>query len=299
MQRLVWQLSFTIGFCSILSLLWILPTYSEENNPQLSNLMVEDAFQKGVDLFLAKDFAQAEGVFRHCLQRKPDSAEYTCWLAQTQGQILGERAMKGASSLSLLPDGRAVNTLYDKAMELDPKNQRARIGHAVILRDIPGWLGGSVKKAEEILRGVLADNPQNLSALHYLGTLYIRKYKKYDEGIGYLEQALETAQKIQPTPEERSNLSRTYHAIGMTYLDDLEKPDKAIPYLEKSLAIEPNSPVALLDAVEAYRSVERVDDAKTTLRKAAEIIKKNEYDRFNKELAKEARKLNMKKELGL
>lgn len=299
MQKLVWRLSLLVGFCFIFISTSVFPAPSEENNPQISNLQVGEAFQKGIDLFLAKEFTQAETLFRQCMEQEPNNAEYICWLAQTLGQILGERAKKGASSLSLLPEGRKVNSLYDKAMELDPTNQRARIGHAVILRDIPGWLGGSVKKAEEILRGVLKDNPQNLSAMHFLGTLYIRKYKKYEEGIEYLQQAVDASEKKQLTSEEQYNLSNTYHAIGIAYLENLEKPDRAIPYFEKSLKIEPNSPLALLDAVEAYRETDRLDDAKTALRKAAEIIKKNDYERFNKNLAQEARLLNMKKELNL
>jgi tetratricopeptide (TPR) repeat protein len=299
MLKMLLRLSLPLGFGLSIVFSGVFPAQSEESNAQLSNLLIGDAFQKGVDLFLAKDYTQAEGVFRQCLEREPNNAEYVCWLAQTLGLLLGERAKKGASSLSLLPDGRTVNSLYDKAIELDPTNQRARIGHAVILRDIPGWLGGSVKKAEEILRGVLKDNPQNLSAMHFLGTLYIRKYKKYEEGIGYLEQAVETSAKKPITPEEQYNLSNTYNAIGIAYLENLEKPDRAIPYFEKSLKIEPNSPVALLGAVEAYRTVDRIEDAKTTIRKAADVIKKNEYARFSKDLAKEARLLNMKKELDL
>lgn len=286
------------GCCIFLAFVFVSSTYSEDNNPQLSSLLVKDAFQKGVNDYLSRDLTSAEKAFRHCLEREPSNAEYMCWLAQSMALILAERAMKGATPLSLLPDGRAVNALYDRAMEIDPRSQRARIGHAVILRDIPGWLGGSVKKAEEILRGVLKDNPNNLSALHYLGTLYIKNHKKYEEGIGFLQKVIDTAQTIELTSEERLNLARTHHALGNACLIDLSDPVRAIPHLEKSLEIDARSPVAMLDLSEAYRQAGRTDDAKTTLRQAADIIQKNDYKRFKNDLAKAARKLGMKKELG-
>ena len=213
--------------------------------------------------------------------------------------ILGERAMKGASPLSMLSDGRKVKDLYSKAMELDPQNERARIGHAVILRDIPGWLGGSVKKAEQILREVLKDNPQNLSAKHFLGTLYIRKHKKYEEGIEILDEAIEMAKTLDLTQEDKYNLYRTNHAVGKAYLENLELPEKAIPYFKQSLEIEPLSPVTLLDLVDAYREIDKEDEAKEALRTAANVIQTNEYKRFKKDLAKAAKRLDMKKELGL
>lgn len=268
-------------------------------NPIPANTPVEDAFQQGVDLFLDEQYDEAQDVFRQCAERDPKNAEYLCWQAQAKAFGLGERAKRGASVFSLISDGRAVRDLYEKAIEIDPGNERARIGHAVILRDIPGWLGGDLAEAEELLRSVVRDNPNNFYAYHHLGTLYIRKKEKPEEGLDYLQQALQTADGQTLTAEEKLKLAGTYHALGKTYLEELREPVKALPYLEKSRALQPDNVVMLLDLAEAYRAFNMTAKAKDTLRGANDIIKSRDYSHFRDDLVKAAKKLDMRKELGL
>ncbi len=274
--------------------------FSYSDNYQLSNLMPQDAFKKGVDFFISKDLSEAENVFRYCIEQEPQNAEYTCWLAQTLAFSLAERAKKGASSLSLLPDGRKVKNLYNKAMELDPTCERARIGQAVILRDIPGWLGGSVKKAEEIFLDVLKKNPKSLSGMHFLGTLYTKKLQEYEKGIDILLEAIALSKTMELTEEQKLKMARTYHAVGKTYLDNLNQAEKSISYFKQSLVFDPFSPVTFLDLVEACRETDNLTEAKENLHIVADIIHQNNYKRYNKDLAKAARQLKVnKKEIGL
>ena len=265
----------------------------------VGNLPVEDAYQKGVNLFISAKYDEAENIFRYLVKEDPQNAEYTCWLAQTLAFTLGERAMRGASKMTLLPDGKTVRDLYLRAISLDPSSERARIGYAVILRDIPGIFGGDIIKAESILLSVIKDNPQSLSALHHLGTLYIRKHGEYERGLEYLKKAVAIGESASLSAEDQLQLAKTYHAIGKTYDENLKQPAAAIPYYEKSLHIQSDSVVTLLDLANAYRLDNQTAQAKAMVRKAAELIESRQYNKYRSDLTKIARQLDMKKELNL
>ena len=256
-------------------------------------------FDEGKELFLHEKYTEAETCFKQCVEQEPDNSDYLCWLAQSSARILSERGKKGTPKLSMLGEGRKIYALYTKAIQADPSSERARVGYAVLLRDVPSWLGGDLKKAERMLREVQRDNPQNIFAAHHLGTLYIRKLKKYEEGIDYLKQVLRIADERELTTEEKLHLPNTYHAIGKTYLENLNDAEKAIPYLEKSLESHSNSVVTLLDLVTAYQKVDSINEARLSLRKAAKIVKARKYKYFNDQLTREAKKLKMQKELKI
>ncbi|MFB3789238.1 MAG: tetratricopeptide repeat protein [bacterium] len=262
-------------------------------------LSLEDAYQKGIDLFVKEKYGEAENIFRYLVKEDPQNAEYTCWLAQSLAFTLGERAMRGASKMTLLPDGKTVRDLYVRAMSLDPTSERARIGYAVILRDIPGLFGGDVRKAESILLVVLKDNPKSLAALHHLGTLYIRKYGEYERGLEYLKKAVDIGEHETLSAEDHLQLAKTYHAIAKTYDENLKQPAAAIPYYEKSMQIQSDSVVTLLDLANAYRQDKQIAQAKEIVHKAAELIETRQYKKFRSDLTQIARQLDMKKELNL
>lgn len=285
-----------IFLCALL--MQSIPALPADADP-VCTLSLKDAYQKGIDLFVEEKYGEAEDVFRYLVKEDPRNAEYTCWLAQSLAFTLGEKAMRGASKMSLLPDGKTVRDLYTRAMSLDPTSARARVGYAVILRDIPGMFGGDVKQAESILLGVLKDNPKSLAALHHLGTLYIRKYGEIQRGLEYLKKAVDIGEHETLSAEDRLQLAKTYHAIGKTYDENLKQPAAAVPYFEKSMQIQSDSVVTLLDLAGAYRETDQIAMAKDTVRKAAEVIETRQYKKFRSDLTKIARQLDMKKELNL
>jgi len=277
------------------------PSYADaaKITTPVNDFAVTDVFKKGKDFYLARNYKEAEPLFRQCVKWEPQNAEYLSWLAQTIAFLLADQAMKGASNLTLLPEARKVRELYQEAIDADPKNERARIGYAIILRDIPGLLGGSVKKAESILKGVIKDNPDNIFAYHHLGTLYIRKKNDCQKGLEYLKKVIAISQKKELTPEEKLRLGSTYHALGKTYLEELNDASQAIPYLEKAAQMDEDSVVAFLDLAEAYRIEKQIAKAKDCLLKAVKISAEHDYKRFDGDIKSSAKKLNMKKELGL
>lgn len=286
----------------LLSIFFIIPQGANADSPNskpLSNIESSNStFKRGIEYYLDKQYEKAELIFRQCVRTEPKNAEYMCWLAQTMGFLLAEQAMQGVSNLTLLPDGRRVKNLYQEAMKADPHNERARIGYAIILRDIPAILGGSVDKAEKLLKSVLDDNPNNIFAYHHLGTLYIRKRHELQKGMDYLEKVISIAEAKQLTVEEKLKLDNTYHALGKTYLDELRKPEKAIPYFEKAVDLDGASVVELIDLSNAYFMKDHVSKAKDCLQKAAQIVKKNKYKHFSSQLNELAEKMNTEVDLG-
>ena len=263
-----------------------------------AGLSADDLFAKAKDSYCNQHFAEAENLFKQCVDQVPDNAEYKCWLAQSTAFIMAEQAMKGVSSLSLIPTGRTIQQLYKDAIAVNPKSERARIGYATLLRDIPGWLGGDVDKAESLLQEVIKENPQNLFALHNLGTLYIRKRKDTQKGLDYLQKAVALEKSKQLNAEEKMKLSNSYHAIGKTYLDELKDPNNALIYFEKSNELDSVNIVTLLDLVTVYKDLKQEDKAKDVLRKAYSIYKENNYKHFTDDIKRSARKLGMSKEIA-
>lgn len=283
------------------SLLIYTPFVSSDNSDTqlLSTLSVSDAFHKGQTLFLEEKFTLAEKYFRHCVEQGPGNADYLCWLAQSIAYELRNRIMKGASRFSLLSEGRQVRDLYNKAVELDPKNERALIGQAIMLRDVPRLFGGNVDKSERILNDIIKDNPKSILGHHFLGTFYIRVQKKYDLGIEYLKKAIEIAQSMELTAEEKFNHASSYHAIGKTLLENLNKSGEAVEYLEKSVEIDPDVILPWIDLSEALCQDNKLDKAKDALRKAVSNHTEHEYTYFKKDLIKLARKLKIRDEFDM
>ncbi len=272
--------------------------YSEPIHENLGKLSVEEAVEKGKTFFNQEQFDKAEEYFTYSVEKKPDNPDYLCWLAQTKAFILKEKTIKGVSKLSLLGQGRKVKNLYEKAYEIDPRHERARIGYAIILRDIPGLFGGDLSRAEKMLKEVIEDNPESFIAYHHLGTLYIRKHEKLRHGIEYLKKAIEIAEsKEDLTLEEKDRLANTYHALGKTFLEELEDSEQAIQDFEKSLKLDDNNVVTMIDLSRAYTLQDKQSNARKYLKNAAKIAAANEYEYFYDDIRSSAKELDMRDEI--
>lgn len=290
-----------LATCAFLALLAVSPAMANEGSPGASSsgASLDSEMARGQELFFGEQFEQAEAVFQKCYDQNPQSADATSWLAKVKAYRLGERAKRGESKLSLIGPGREVQQLYTKAYELDPDNPRAQIGYAILLRDVPGMLGGDLDKAESILEGLLQKDPTNVLACHHLGNLYIRKKDNIERGLYFLKRAVEVSQMKEMTPEEAFYINRTYHAIGETYLEEKEEPAEAVEYLKQALELDNQHANAMIDLAEAYRQLDQEAEAREALKVAARFCKENEYKFFYSDLRNTARKLDMEKEINL
>ncbi len=284
---------------ALISSVLISPCLSQGKEAHASSFTPNNTIEHAQKFFFSTQYDKAEKLFRQSLEKNPQDAETMAWLAQTLAYKMGEQAKRGASKFTLISDGSEVKSLYTKAYELDPTNERAQLGYAILLRDLPGILGGSLKKAEEILTGLIQSNPKKVLAYHHLGNLYIRKKDEYQKGLGYLKQALEVAKEKDLTDEEAFYINHTYHSIGKTYLDELDEPQQALDYIIKALELKPDFPLAMLDLTETYRQLEKLQQAKEQLFKTVAYCKQHEYKMFYSDIKKTARQLKVSKEIGL
>ncbi len=268
-----------------------------DNQQNNDTHLAESVFTKGEELYYQEKFDQAKPYFEKSLELEPNNAETMCWLAQTIANILEERAKKGASRFSMISEGEYMWELFRKAVELDPKSERARIGNAVMLRDVPAMFGGNVDEAERILLEVVSENPENVIALHHLGTLYVRKKNEPAKGIHYLREVIRIERQGELNREERMRIPHSYNALGAAFMNHYNKPEVAVEYLEKSVELDPDNVPDLLDLVHAYEAVGKTEQAKKTLRTAVELINRNDHILFKDEAKKAAQKLNMSREL--
>ena len=118
---------------------------------------------------------------------------------------------------------------------------------------------GYLQTAERLYREMLAIQPGNFYALHYLGILYMQG-KKYDAAISYLEKAI----AINPSDAHALyNMGFAFQGKG--------KLDKAITYYEKSLEINPGHADTHYNLGNVMRLQERHDEAIACLQKASEL----------------------------
>jgi predicted O-methyltransferase YrrM len=118
---------------------------------------------------------------------------------------------------------------------------------------------GDLHTAELLYKEMLAIEPGNFYALHYLGILNIQA-KKHDAAIGYLAHALEM------NPSDAHALYNLGFAFQMK-----GKLDEAVIYYEKSLAINPGHADTHYNLGNVMRLQERHDEAVASLQKALEL----------------------------
>lgn len=249
--------------------------------------------EEGERAFITKNYGEAKHHFQKLVNQDPQNAEYLAWLAEALAHELEEKVRKGTPKMTLLPEAKKVQNLYEKAYKIDPNNLRARIGYAIMMREIPEVLGGNVKKAEEVLKGILEDHPQDLYALHHLGALYTKKTGRHSEGVHYLKKAIRIAENKELDIEEQRQIANTYNALGQTFLYDFDNPQVAIPYLEEAVRLDSDNVNDWLDLEEAYRLTDQTEKAKEALYQALKIVEQRNYVYFNKKVEEEAKKLGM------
>lgn len=280
-------------------------SYAEETVSDESNKIIHTAyansstpalFEKAKDELFQFNFKDAEELFSLCVKREPKNVDYLCGLAQTKGLIIDDLFRQGKSTLSLLDEGSDIFDLYNKALAIDPKIERARLGEALRLRVTPWLFGGSDDKAEVQLKQIAKDFPNSIFPVHELGILYIKEKHDPKTALDYFLKVEQIVSSRSMTEDEAFWIPRTYHQIGRIYLNNLKQPEKALIYLEKAVLKNCNYVEFGMDLAEAYHQLGKEDQAKEALDKAAVICKQNQHYLFKKDIVKLAREFNLPKD---
>ena len=119
----------------------------ERRTSEIDDLIERGRLLRGADL--ARNDQNAEALFRQATARDPDRADAWGWLA------------------SVLDNEAAAREAAQRALGLDPREPNARVVLAHQRRDLDSWT-----EWEDALLGVLADAPDNGSALTHLTMFY-------------------------------------------------------------------------------------------------------------------------------
>jgi tetratricopeptide (TPR) repeat protein len=190
--------------------------------------------------------------------------------ALEQYRIIAEKAPEDVDNLVTL--GRlekfALNTTaaekaYKKALEVEPENEEALTGLALVYSDM-----GNNELASQMLRKAAQKNP-NLRTLTALASAYeqMRDYKMAAATYG---QALELNR-------ENTDLKRAY-AQALYVAEDMAKSQTVF---EEIVTEEPNDLLANLRLSQIHRQNRNFDKARSYARKARELDPNNIEIRFN------------------
>jgi tetratricopeptide (TPR) repeat protein len=224
-----------------------------------------DALATKADLLLMsgneKQFEDAVKIAERCIATNPNNSKCHGSL----GISLGAIAQRGNMLFAVRHIGTIFSS-FEKAVALDPKNYRALFFLMQVYLEVPSALGGSERKAEELIAATSTTEPGASALLRAKLFLYKRNYanasaaalsaetnktrallieqKNLLASIGFTlirEKKYSQAQSIfSETIRRHPDFARGYLGIGIAELES-NKPQNAVASLEKSLALDPSA----------------------------------------------------------
>jgi tetratricopeptide (TPR) repeat protein len=193
------------------------------------------------------DYKQAAEAFEKALALTPQSSE----LRRLMGTVYGRRAETG-SVFTAPGNARKARQYFEEAVQLDPNNREAVANLFEYYLEAPGFLGGGIEKAEELVRNIAKLNPA--AALHAQAQL-ASKRKRFDVAEAQLRRAIQTA------PQEVGRL------IDLAkFLSDRGRVKESDQTFVEAARLAPNSPQLLFARAETFIQQKRnLDDARQLL----------------------------------
>ncbi|MFT3687367.1 MAG: tetratricopeptide repeat protein [Phycisphaerales bacterium] len=160
------------------------------------------------------DWDTAVSYYEKLKNLKPNEADYHF----KYGGALGMKAQKGGKWVAIRLIGD-IREALEKAIVLDPNHIEARWALIEYYLQLPGFIGGSEKKAQKYSNELLKISPVD----GYLSKAHIDEYfKRY-----------QSAEKQYIKAIEVGGSKLTYERLAKLYKEKLHQPEKAIQVLEK------------------------------------------------------------------
>jgi tetratricopeptide (TPR) repeat protein len=144
----------------------------------------------------------------------PDSAEAHVWAGIVYSTYAGEVSMFSAGK-----QVKRARAELEAALKLDPAAMKgsAYTSLGALLYQIPGFMGGDTKLAEQMLKKGLELDPDGIDANYFYASFLIDQ-KRYDEAVTYLQKAAAA-----PDRPQRPLADRGRRAEIATALTELQK----------------------------------------------------------------------------
>jgi Flp pilus assembly protein TadD len=203
----------------------------------------------GQNYFMEGDYKRAADSFEKAVTLNPASSELFHWL----GRAYGRRA-ETASIFTAPGYASKTREMFEKAVELDPKNEEAVNDLFDYYLEAPGFLGGGIGKAE-----ALAKHITDLDAAegHYAQAQIEDKRKQYDAAEEHLRSAIELA------PRQAGRVLDL-----AKYLANRGRLKESDAMFAQAFKIAPGSPKVLFERAATYISENRnLGDARQLLQR--------------------------------
>jgi tetratricopeptide (TPR) repeat protein len=159
-----------------------------EGSLKLLNKQSSDAaetFLIGRNYFMQGDFKKAGDYIQKATALAPENSEYMDWL----GRTYGKRAE--TSNILLAPAfASKARQAFEKAVELDPKNNDALSDLFDYYLEAPGFLGGGYEKAAVVANKLAAIDP---AEAYFERAKLAQKKKEYQSAENHMRQAIAVA----------------------------------------------------------------------------------------------------------
>jgi Flp pilus assembly protein TadD len=214
----------------------------------------------GKDHFMLEDYKKAVELFEKAAALAPSNSEYMLWL----GRAYGRRA-ESANWFSAPSQASKARQCFEKAVALDPYNHEALNDLFDYYLNAPGFLGGSLEKADAIAKRIDRERPAE--AQFELAQL-AEKRKQFAAVEPHLRRAMELAPRdpgrvidvarylakrgqieesdalFAHAQEMAPDRPRLLFAIAKTYIEAHRKPAEAQTLLRRYLAsdLTPDDP---------------------------------------------------------
>lgn len=197
--------------------------------------------------YMTGDFKRAADMFEQATEAAPASSSHYLWL----GRALGRRA---ETSNPLWAPGLAskARQAFEKAVELDPKNQDAIDDLFSYYLEAPGFLGGGLGKASRLAEHMRASDP---IAYHQALARIALQRKDFDVAERQLRRVVELAPKQVGHVVE---LARFLARAGK-----FQESDKAFRMAE---SLSPSNPQVIFSKAQTYvETRHNLEDARKLL----------------------------------
>ncbi len=203
----------------------------------------------GKNYYMLGEYKKATEAFQKANTMEPASSEYVHWL----GRCYGRRA-ETASPFLAPANAAKARQYFEKAIELDPKNEEALNDLFDYYLQAPGFLGGGFDKAEALARKIGALNP---AEYHFAQAQLAEKKKQFDTAEEQLRRAIALAPR---------QVGRVVDLAK--YLGKHGRYQESDAQFEQAEKIAPNSPKVMFAKAHSYIEQKRnLDEAKALLQR--------------------------------
>lgn len=188
---------------------------------------------RGKALFMKGDFKRAGEVFEQAVRAEPGNSGFQLWL----GRAYGRRA-ESSSVFTAPGHASKARQCFEKAVQLNPKNQDALNDLFEFYLQAPGFLGGGIDKASALIERIAALDP---AERHFAQARLAEEKKEWQTAEAQWRRAAELA------PQQAGRLLDLGKFLARR--GKVQESEMAFQRAEK---VNPNNPKLWIERAEAY-----------------------------------------------